>query len=376
MIGNTMGLDIRQRLEILSDDAKYDLSCSCGSDERSRRRRGLDGTWLYPVQLASGGTGVMLKTLLSNVCTSDCAYCPLRHNGASNRCSLTPDEIAKVFMDHLSRQWLLGIFLSSGIVGTPDHTMELLVAAAEILRRKYQYRGYIHLKIIPGASPAAIRRALQLSSAVSLNIEVPGAAYFAQLSNYKRFDTDIVAPLKLMAEHTAKGAEFARVKCKTQFIVGAATERDRDIVRYTGAIYDRLKFQRVYFSAYQPPRPTEFTLDDGRNAARLTREHRLYQMDFLLRKYKFKADEIVFDDTGDLDPAVDPKQRWADLHPEFYPVKVNEADREALLRIPGVGPVHVNRILKQRRERRLQSWLDIGLKGRNALKPLRYAVFS
>ncbi|NLE40822.1 MAG: radical SAM protein, partial [Lentisphaerae bacterium] len=232
-----MGLDVRQKLALLSDDSKYDLSCSCGTDERSRRRRGLDGTWLYPVQLASGGTGIMLKTLISNVCSSDCSYCPLRQDGAANRCSLTPDEVANIFMDYLSRQWLLGIFLSSGIVGTPDHTMELLTAAAEILRRKYKYHGYIHLKVIPGASPEAIRRAMQLSNAVSLNIEVPGAAYFAKLSNFKRFDADIVAPLKTMAENTAKGAEFARVKCTTQFIVGAAAEPDRDIVRYTGAIY-------------------------------------------------------------------------------------------------------------------------------------------
>lgn len=371
-----MGLDVRQKLALLSDDSKYDLSCSCGTDERSRRRRGLDGTWLYPVQLASGGTGIMLKTLISNVCSSDCSYCPLRQDGAANRCSLTPDEVAKIFMDYLSRQWLLGIFLSSGIVGTPDHTMELLTAAAEILRRKYKYHGYIHLKVIPGASPEAIRRAMQLSNAVSLNIEVPGATYFAKLSNFKRFDADIVAPLKIMAENTAKGAEFARVKCTTQFIVGAAAEPDRDIVRYTGAIYGRLKFKRVYFSAYQPPREATFSLDDGANAARLVREHRLYQTDFLLRKYRFAPEEIAFDTAGNLDLAVDPKQRWADLHPECYPVKVNTADRAQLLRVPGLGPTHVARILEMRRERRLRSWLDIGLVGRNALKPLRYAVFS
>ncbi len=371
-----MGLDVRQKLAILSDDSKYDLSCSCGSDEQSRRRRGLDGTWLYPVQLAAGGTGIMLKTLLSNVCTSDCAYCPLRQNGIANRCSLTPDEVADVFMETLRRRWLLGIFLSSGIVGTADATMERLVAAAEILRRKHAYRGYIHLKIIPGASEAAIRRAMQLASAISLNIEVPGARYFSQLSRYKRFDADIVAPIKYMAEQTARGAEFSRIKCTTQFIVGAADETDRDIVRYTGAIYGRLKFKRVYFSAYQPPREATFSLDDGANAARLVREHRLYQTDFLLRKYRFAPEEIAFDTAGNLDLAVDPKQRWADLHPECYPVKVNTADRAQLLRVPGLGPTHVARILEMRRERRLRSWLDIGLVGRNALKPLRYAVFS
>lgn len=372
-----MGLDVREKLAILADDSKYDLSCSCGTNRpEEHRRRGLDGTWLYPVQLASGGTGIMLKTLLSNACSSDCAYCPLRHNGQSNRCSLTPDEIARVFMDYLSRQWLLGIFLSSGIVGSADHTMELLTDTATILRRKYAYQGYIHLKIIPGASQAAIRRALQLANAVSLNIEVPGARYFKQLSSYKQFESDIVAPLKYMAENTAKGAEFAKRKCTTQFIVGAATESDQEIVRYTGAIYDRLKFKRVYFSAYQTPEDSIFQLNDGTKDARLTREHRLYQTDFLLRKYHFKSDEMIFNADGNLDLSVDPKQRWADSHPEFYPVKVNTAPPRELLRIPGIGPVQAKRIVSARKIHRLTSWLDIGLKGQQILKPLKYAVFS
>lgn len=279
-------------------------------------------------------------------------------------------------MDYLSRQWLLGIFLTSGIIGTPDHTMELLTATAEILRRKYAYHGYIHLKIIPGASRASIIRAMQLSNAVSLNIEVPGAAYFSQLSSYKKFDADIVEPLKFMSEQTMKGSEFARIKCTTQFIVGAASEPDRDIVKYTGAIYSRLKFKRVYFSAYQPPPSKTFALDDGAGAARLMREHRLYQTDFLLRRYRFGADEMAFDANGNLDLTVDPKQHWADLHPEFYPVRVNTADQAALLRIPGIGPAHASRILEKRREAKLKSWLDIGLKGRGALRPYRYAVFS
>lgn len=371
-----MSLDVRQKLAMLSDDSKYDLSCSCGTDERSRRKRQLDGSWLYPVPLAAGGYGIMLKTLISNACSSDCKYCPLRHDGATNRCSLTPDEIAKVFMDYLSRQWLLGIFISSGIIGTPDHTMELLTATAELLRRKYQYHGYIHLKVIPGASHASIIRAMQLSNAVSLNIEVPGESYFQQLSSYKQFNRDIVEPLKFMAEQTQKGSEFARIKCTTQFIVGAASEPDRDIVKYMGAIYGRLKFERIYFSAYQPPPSKEFVLDDGTNSNRAVREHRLYQTDFLLRRYKFGADEMAFDTNGNLDLAVDPKQHWADQHPEFYPVRVNSADRGVLLRIPGIGPTHVKRILEKRREMRLRSWFDIGLKGKNALKPYRYAVFS
>ena len=153
-----------------------------GDKERCKRR--LDGSWLYPVPLATGGYGIMMKTLISNACSSDCRYC-----------TLLPDEVVKLFMDHLDRQWLLGIFLSSGITRTPNRTMERLTATAEILRRKYRYRGYIHLKVIPGASEAAITRALQLASAVSLNIETPGERYFRQLSQYKDFENDIAKPL-------------------------------------------------------------------------------------------------------------------------------------------------------------------------------------
>ena len=193
-------LDTIEKLNILSEDSQYDLACSCGTSQKGRRRRTLEGRWLYPVPLARGGYGIMLKTLLSNACSSDCKYCPLRHDGNTpRRCTLTPDETARVFMNHLRRQWLLGIFLSSGIIGTPDHTMQLLTDTAAILRRKYRYRGYIHLKIIPGASEAAVRRALQLSTAVSLNIEAPGRQHFAKLSSYKDYNRDIIAPLKLMA---------------------------------------------------------------------------------------------------------------------------------------------------------------------------------
>ena len=166
------------------------------------------------------------------------------------------------------------------------------------------------------------------------------------------------------------------MRCSTQFIVGAADEPDRDIVRYTGAIYRKLNFDRVYFSAYQPPKPTEFRLDDGSNDARLTREHRLYQADFLMRSYHFDASELEFEADGNLDLSTDPKQRWAERHPEFFPVRLNTADREELLRVPGIGPAYADRILACRRAMRLRNWLDIGLKGKAALKAARYAVFN
>ena len=402
-------MDTFDKLALLSDDSKYDLACSCGTNENDRRKKQKDGSWLYPVQLPSGGTGILFKTLMSNACTSDCKYCPLRHDGNAQRCSLTPDETAEAFMAHNRKKWLLGTFLSSGITGSPDRAMQQLTDTAAILRHKHRYRGYIHLKIIPGASDAAVRYAMSLSTAVSLNIEVPGAKYFNELSQYKKFDDDIVHQLKLMSELSCRGAEYSRVKCSTQFVVGAASEPDTDIVRYMGGIYDRLKFQRIYFSAYQPPKTEtdaeeepvgvrisndDFSLENEAEEnnsqfpnfpisqflspqhARAMREHRLYQTDFLLRRYKFKPGEIMFGDTGNLSLDTDPKRVWADAHPEFYPIFVNKADRAELLRIPGIGPIQAERILTTRKNSRLREWADIGLKGKNAAKAAAYAVFG
>ncbi len=370
-----------QKLEILSTDSQYDLACSCGSSDRDRRRRTADGArWLYPVPLAAGGYGIMFKTLLSNCCANDCRYCPLRSAGNAERCTLSPEEAARLFLDHNRRQWLLGMFLSSGVVGSADRTMENLVDTAAILRRKHQYKGYIHLKIIPGASEAAIQEALRYASAVSLNIEVPGRRHFEKLSASKDFDRDIIAPLKFMAEQTGKGAPHRRVRCTTQFIVGASDESDREIVRYMDGIYNRLRFERVYFSAYQPglgdtsiPGERNFTLAPD---ARLTREHRLYQVDWLLRQYRFAPEEMVFDAAGNLELGHDPKEVWAMRHPEYFPVNVNTAERAALLRVPGIGPVAAERILAARRIHRLSSLAGLGIAGALARKAASYLIYS
>ncbi|MCL2104926.1 MAG: radical SAM protein [Kiritimatiellaeota bacterium] len=380
-------MDPIDKLRLLSEDSQYDLACSCGTSEKDRRKRGLDGKWLYPVPMAAGGYGIMFKTLMSNACSSDCRYCPLRQKGNIHRCALSPDETASLFMSHLQRQWLLGMFLSSGILDTADRTMERLVASAEILRRKHRYRGYIHLKVIPGASDAAIDAAMRVASAVSLNIEVPGRKHAQKLSSRKDFDTDIVRPLKYIAAQTAKGSRYARIRTTTQFIVGASDEADREIITYLDGIYNRLNFRRAYFSAYQRGLGEEgipgerFILaseaDQRQDASdRLTREHRLYQADFLLRKYRFNATELVFDDKGNFDLSEDPKLAWAKRHPEQFPVNLATASKETLLRVPGLGPTYVERILCQRRMARVTSFASVGLKGKNAAKAKSYCVFS
>ena len=375
-------MNTQEKLDILSGDSQYDLACACGTDERSRRHRSADGkSWLYPVPLTRGGYGILLKTLISNVCVSDCRYCPLRSDGkASHRCSLVPDELAAEFIRILRKRWLLGIFLSSGIVGNPDRTMQLLTDTAAILRRKYHYKGYIHLKIIPGASLEAIRTALSLATAVSLNIEAPNARRFAALSSFKNYESGIIAPLKFLADETRRGAEFGKVKCTTQFIVGASDESDREIVGTMGAIYRKLRFERVYFSAYQSglgdrglPGEQRFSLAPE---DRLTREHRLYQTDFLLRSYHFAPEEILFGQDGNLDLERDPKDVWATAHPELFPLPVNRADKELLLRVPGLGPVAVGRILEARGMTHLRTLADAGLTGKLAVKAAGFLDFS
>ena len=371
-----------EKLELLSRDSQYDLACACGSGKDTRRRSSDGARWLYPVPLISGGTGTMFKTLMTNCCSNDCAYCPLRGGANAERCTITPDEIVKTFTEYNSKRPLYGLFLSSGVPDQPDRAMERMIAAAEILRKKIRYKGVIHLKIIPGASFAAIEEALSYASTVSLNIEVPGVEHFKKLSEKKDFLNDIVRPLKFIAEQTAKGMKYSRVKSTTQFIVGASDEKDSEIVHYMNAIYKRLNFNRIYFSAYQkglgkpdiPGERREFTLNSGREL--LTREHRLYQVDFLLRKYKFAAEELIFNENGNLDLRLDPKERWALEHPEFFPVRLNCADKETLLRVPGLGPVYVSRIIALRRERRISDLSQIGLRGVSAVKSASYLDFS
>lgn len=373
-------MDTVEKLKILSQDSQYDLACACGADPRDRRRRGGDGKWLYPVTLPQGGYSVLLKTLLSNVCSNDCKYCPLREGTGVRRCTLQPEEVARVFMEYLMRGTVFGLFLSSAVIGTPDYTMDRLNAVARLLRTKHRYRGYIHLKIIPGASDAAIEDSLSLASAVSLNIETPGQTRFAKLSDKKNYANDIMRPLHRMSTLTAPGGAFARVKCTTQFIVGASDETDGEIVDSLFGLYRRLRFKRVYFSAYQqglgaPDIPGErFTLGDPK--AVFLREHRLYQTDFLVRRYGFDRQDILLDTDDNLRLDKDPKEVWADSHPEWYPVRINSAEKEALLRVPGLGPETVDRILARRRERRIAGLGELGVKGKRLEKMRRYVVFE
>ncbi|HMK50025.1 MAG TPA: radical SAM protein [Thermodesulfovibrionales bacterium] len=371
-------MDAIEKLKVLSEDSRYDLACACGTMKDEHRKRGPEGKWLYPVVLPQGGYTVLLKTLLSNACTNDCRYCPLRSDTNVRRCTLQPEEVAKTFMEYRSKGKVFGLFLSSAVINNADYTMDKINTVARLLRHRHQFKGYIHLKIIPGASDAAVEDALSLATSVSLNIETPGKKHFTLLSDKKDYDKDIIRPLKLMGRLTGRGMKFSRVKCTTQFIVGASDETDSEIIKYMFGLYKRLNFKRVYFSAYQkglghPGIPGERNLS-AEPDQHFVREHRLYQSDFLIRNYGFSSEDILMDRSGNLRLDKDPKQIWADTHPEFYPVKINTSDKDALLKVPGLGPETVTRILKMRREGKIFNLRDIGLKGKRLENVRNYVV--
>ena len=367
------------KLKILSTDSQYDLACACGTGKDDRRHRSTDGSkWIYPISLPNGGKSVIFKTLMSNVCSNDCKYCPLRDEMDLRRCSLTPEETAKVFLGYYDRKEVFGMFLSSGVIGNADATMERLNSVARLLRYKHRFRGYIHLKVLPGASDAAITEAVSLSSAVSLNIETAGAENLEKLSNKKDYIRDIIEPMKLISRLTGKGMKHSRVKQTTQFVVGAAGEDDAKIVKYMGGLYERMGLARIYFSAYQrglgdAALPGDNDTTDSHDI--LTREHRLYQVDFLMRRYGFKDTDIVYAGNGRLSLETDPKEAWAKRHPEKFPINVNHAGKFDLLKVPGLGPITVNRILKNRKQNSLSRIEDIGKPGKLLQKAKGYVCF-
>jgi len=364
---------------LLSDGARYDISCACGDKKLDRRVNAGGGRWLYPVSLPNGGRSIIFKVLLTNACENDCGYCPFRSDAETARCSLAPEEVVETFLEYNRRMRLAGIFVSSGVVGSSDATMERILDVGRALRKRRGYRGYIHLKVIPGASDAAVEEAVSLADSVSVNLEAPGEDRFAKICGSKDYSEGIIRPLKLihrLVSEAPSGYGRRKKSATTQFVVGASDETDAELVRYMAGLYERMGLRRVYFSAYQrglgrPGIPgEERRLDDP--AALVVREHRLYQSDFLIRKYGFEWDEIPLAENGFLRLDKDPKEVWAESRPEFFPVDLNSADRESLLRVPGLGPGTVSKIIKLRRIHRLSSLADVGLKGAVLAKAAPY----
>ncbi|MBN2210727.1 MAG: radical SAM protein, partial [Sedimentisphaerales bacterium] len=366
-----------QKLNILASASRFDLACACKSADEPGRVRGDGGQWIYPAALPNGRKVMLLKTLQTNACENDCTYCPFNRSRNLARYNLSPNELAEMFMRLRQAKLVTGLFLSSGVAAGPDNTMSRMLDTVTILRRQRNFRGFIHLKIVPGASDNAIEQAVLMATRVSVNIEAPNAERLARLSSRKNFHQGIIDTMRKI-NHFRHVLNRPHCSQTTQFVVGAAQESDREIVLATSRLYESCDMERVYFSAYQDPEretpirqqmlfkdlPPE--LEKG-PIEHFVREHRLYQVDFLFRRYGFRRDEITFDEQGNLPLHTDPKRLWADSHPEFFPVSVNRASQEELLRVPGFGPLSVKKILQARKETKIRKIIDfkeLGIKSK------------
>lgn len=302
--------------------------------------------WLSSAIRSDGRKISLVKTLMTSACEKDCFYCPTRRGrNRLRRETFKPEELAAGFNIIHQRGFAEGLFLSSGVIGGGTRTMEKTIAAVELIRRKYEFRGYVHLKLMPGAEAAAIERALQLADRVSVNLEAPNSERLAKLSSTKQFTDELLAPLRTARRMMRERPELARTSMSTQFVVGAADETDREILTTTAQLYRELALGRVYYSAFRPIADTPL---ENHAPTDPLRELRLYQTDFLLRQYGFTYDDLAFDEHGNLPLRVDPKTYWAQSHPELFPLELNRASREELLRVPGLGPKSANRLLQLR----------------------------
>ncbi len=333
------------KTSLLAGSARFDLCGAC-AQPGSGRLRSAEDRWIYPAALPDGRTVRLLKVLQTNVCTKDCQYCENRASRDVRRESFSPEELAKLFVSLHEAGKAGGLFLSSGVAGNADRVMAGMTATAEILRRRHRFHGYIHMKILPGSSRAAVERAAQLADRISINIEAPGPERLGRIAREKDFRKDLLPQTEWIRQAVSDPTTRAKSHT-TQFVVGASGESDREILRWTDWLYRERGLYRAYFSAYEVP--DEHTRLEAPPAP-LLREHRLYQSDFLLRKYGFSLEELVFEETGDLSLAADPKERWAQRHPEAFPVEIMTAPREALLRVPGLGPASAKRICSWRRQ--------------------------
>lgn len=351
-------MEIGEKLDILADAAKYDVSCSSSGSARANggglgnaHKSGICHTWT-----ADGRCVSLLKILMTNSCIFDCEYCVNRRSHDTPRAILTPEEIAHLTVEFYKRNYIEGLFLSSGILKSPDYTTELLIRTAKILRKQYHFNGYIHMKGIPGTDPVLLDELGRYVDRVSVNIELPSERSLHLLAPQKTKKA-IMAPMKFFRDsilvhreekkHFKRAPSFVPAGQTTQLIVGASGESDRQILLLTEGLYRAASLKRVYYSAYVP-------VMKGKNLPAikrppLNRENRLYQADWLLRFYKFRAEEILTPEEPDFDEELDPKCNWALRHRELFPAEINRASYEMLLRVPGIGVKSALRIVRLRR---------------------------
>ncbi len=354
-------MDLDRKLAILADAAKYDASCaSNGSTRRdSRNSRGIGsatGMGICHSFTPDGRCVSLLKILITNYCVYDCLYCVNRVSSSVERARFTPEEVVKLTLDFYKRNYIEGLFLSSGIIRNPDYTMEQVVQVAKTLRLVHEFKGYIHLKTIPEASQALIDQAGLYADRISINIELPTTSelqQFAPEKNAERIESAMgaihereQASKRERAENPA-ATPFAAAGQSTQMIVGVSPVSDRTIIERSSDLYRKFKLRRVYYSAFSPIPDASSKLP--LIAPPLVRENRLYQADWLMRFYGFKPAEITTDLEPNLDLSIDPKLAWALRNRHWFPVNINKAPRSLLLRIPGLGVKTVEKILQARR---------------------------
>lgn len=358
-----------EKLRILAESAKYDVSCSSSGTVR-KGKQGMVGNTVGGVGIchsfADDGRCIsLLKVMLTNYCMYDCAYCINRRSNDIKRATLAVHELVEITMEFYRRNYIEGLFLSSGVVRNPDYTMERLVAIARDLRTKHHFNGYIHLKSIPGASRELVDEAGLYADRMSVNIEIPKEESLKLLAPEKdhksvyqpmRFIQQGVLEKKEDRKHGVKNVpRFVPAGQSTQMIVGATEETDRDILFLSSALYNTPTMRRVYYSGYVSVNTYDKRLPILKQPP-LVRENRLYQADWLMRFYEFKVEEIVDETNANLDLEVDPKLSWALRHPEFFPVDINKADYEMILRVPGIGVKSAVRIVNSRRFNRITSY--------------------
>ncbi|HEY3372603.1 MAG TPA: putative DNA modification/repair radical SAM protein [Prolixibacteraceae bacterium] len=355
-----------EKLKILAGAAKYDVSCASSGTNRSNTNGGIGNAsgWGICHSFTEDGRCVsLLKIMLSNFCIYDCAYCINRKSNDIPRTSFTPEEIANLTIEFYRRNYIEGLFLSSGVLRNPDYTMERMVSVAKLLRTEHKYNGYIHLKAIPGASQLLIADAGRWADRLSVNIEIPTENNLKLLAPDKDFKS-VLEPMKIISTNILESKEerkkhrtaplFSPSGQSTQLIIGATDDTDHTILKLSSALYLRRDLKRVYYSGYIPVNSYDNRLP-ALNTPPLRREHRLYQADWLLRFYGFKANEIVNADHPNLDLDLDPKVTWALRNPHLFPVDINKADPLMLLRVPGIGTHSVQLILLARKHNRLNS---------------------
>jgi len=357
---------VLEKLKVLAESAKYDVSCASSGTSRSSKSGGIGSAagWGICHSFSEDGRCIaLLKIMLTNHCIYDCAYCINRRSNDLPRATLSVTELVNLTIEFYRRNYIEGLFLSSGVVRSPDYTMERLVKAIKDLRTVYRFNGYIHMKSIPGASQELVNEAGLYADRLSVNIEIPNETSLKVLAPEKDFQS-VFGPMKYIQQGMLQSIEerkrfryaprFAPAGQSTQMIVGATADTDKDILNLSSSLYLRPSMKRVYYSGFVPVNSYDTRLPMLKQPP-LVRENRLYQADWLLRFYQFKVDEIVNDAYPDLDLELDPKLSWALRNPHCFPLDINRADYEMLLRVPGIGVKSAQLIVTSRRFARIGS---------------------